>query len=91
MLLLKLLQHIRLLLIIARRLAHLLLPLIIHHLLHHAPRLSIQITEFTIFWCDLGGVDLRCGGHDVRPPFHLVDFVEVDAEFFAAWDALESP
>ena len=48
MTLLKLLQHIQLALLLARRLPHLLLPLIIHHFLHHSPRLPIQIPQLAI-------------------------------------------
>ena len=48
MLHLKLLQHSHLPLLITSRLPHLLLPLIIHHFLHHAPRLPIQIPQLGI-------------------------------------------
>lgn len=54
---LKLLQHLRLLTLIARRLPQLLLPLIVHHLLDHTPCLSIQLTQFTILGLDFGGVN----------------------------------
>lgn len=82
MLLLKLLQHVHLLLFIARRLPHLLLSLIIHHFLHHAPRLSIQITQVGILRRDLRDVNLRGGGYDMWPPFHLVHFIKVYRNFF---------
>ena len=73
----KLLQHILLLLLITRRLPHFLLPLIIHHLLDHAPRLPVQITQLAILRLDLGDVDFRRGCHDMCPPLHLVYFVEM--------------
>lgn len=78
MLRLELLQQINLLLLITSRQAHLLLPLIKHHLLHHAPRLAIQIRQGRILRHDLGDVDLGRRGDDMRPPLHLVGLVEVD-------------
>lgn len=80
---LKLLQHIHLLRLLARRLPHLLLPLIIHHLLHHSPRFPVQIPQFRILGRDFGGVEEvgRVGG-DGGPPLLLVGFVEVDGDFF---------
>ena len=83
MLRLEALQHLHLLLILARRLTHLLLALIIHHLLDHAPRLAIQIAEFAVLGRDLRDVDLGRRGDDMGPPFHLVDLVEMDGDFFA--------
>ena len=53
MTLLELLQHIQFPLLLTRRLAHLLLPLIIHHFLHHAPRLPVQIPQFAVLGLDL--------------------------------------
>lgn len=74
---LELLQHLNFLLLITRRLARLLLSLIIHHLLDHTPRLSIQITQLRVLRCDLGDVYLRRRGNNMCPPFHLVDFIQV--------------
>lgn len=91
MLVLKFLEHVQLLLLITRRLPSFLLSLIVHHLLHHAPRLTIQIAQLTVLGVDLGGVDLGGRGDDVRPPFHLVDFVEVDGELLAGRGGLERP
>lgn len=91
MLLLKLPQHLLLLLLVARRLALLFLPLVIHHLLHHPPRLAVQIAQTAVLGRDLGGVDRRRRGDDVRPPFHLVDFVQVDVELFARGAGFERP
>ena len=91
MLFLKLLQQVHLLLLIARRLAHLLLPLVPHHLLHHAAGIAVQVAQLAVLWCDFGGVDLGCRGDDVRPPFHLVDFVEVDVQLFAGGEGFEGP
>ena len=91
MLLLKLLKQIHLPPLITRRLSHLLLPLIKHHLLHHRPRLTIQVTQRRILGRDLCDVDLGCAGHDVWPPFHFVDFVEVDGYLFACGDGFEHP
>ena len=75
MLLHKLLQHILFLLLITRWLALFLLALIIHHLLDHASRLPIQISQFAILGLDLGNIDFGGGRYDVCPPFELVDFV----------------
>lgn len=95
MLLLKLLQNLPLprLLRINPRSTGLLLPLLNHHLLHHLPRLSIQVAEFRRLRRNLSDVDCRRGSHHVRPPVHLVDFVEVDGDFFARGCAccFESP
>lgn len=91
MLVLKLLKQIHLPLLITGRLPHLLLSLIKHHLLHHRPRLTIQVTQRRILGCDLCDVDFGCAGHDVRPPFHLIDFVEVDSHLFARGDGFEHP
>lgn len=84
MLRLKALQHLDLLLLLARRLPLLLLPLIIHHFLDHAPRFPIQIAQLAILRRDLRGVDFGGRGDDVRPPFHFVGFVEVEVDGFAA-------
>jgi len=84
-------QHFHLLLFLARRLPHLLLPLIIHHLLHHTPRLPIQIAQLAVLRRDLRRVDLGSGGYDVRPPFHLVDLVEVEGDLFAGRGGFERP
>ena len=92
MLFLKLPQHLHLLPLLARRLAHLLLPLVIHHFLHHAPRLAVQIPELRVLGRDLRGVDFvgRVADHRV-PPFHFVALVEVDADFFARGHGFERP
>ncbi len=82
MLRLKFLQHIHLLLLIASRFPQFFLALIIHHLLDHTSRFTVEITEFGILGGDLRGIDFWCGRDHVRPPFHLVDFVEVDRDFF---------
>lgn len=80
----ELLQHVLLLLLIAALATRLLLALVIHHLLDHTAGLAVQVAELAVLGRDLGRVDLGCGRHDVRPPFHLVAFVEVDAQFFLA-------
>lgn len=72
---LKLLQNIRLLLIIARHPACLLLALIIHHLLNHAPRLTIEVAQLRVLRANLRYVDCWSASHDMRPPFHSVNFV----------------
>lgn len=94
MLLLELLQHLQLLTLVARRQSHLLLPLIVHHLLHHAPRLPVQVPQFRILGLDLARVEevRRVRGH-AGPPLHLVGFVQVDGDFFArgAGSGLERP
>lgn len=91
MLVLELLQDVQLLLLVARRLAHLLLALVEHHLLDHAAGLAVQIAEVAVLGLDLGGVDLGRGGHDVGPPLELVDLVQVDADLLAGGDRLEGP
>ena len=83
MLLLEVLQHVELLTLVARRQTHLLLPLIEHHLLDHAPRLAVQVAQLAVLGLDLGRVEVvgRVGG-DGGPPGHFAAFVEVDADFF---------
>ena len=92
MLFFKLLQHLKLFTLLARRQPHLLLSLIIHHFLHHAPCLPIQISQLAILGLYLAGVDMtgRVGG-DGGPPLHFVHFVEVDADVFASRRGLEGP
>jgi hypothetical protein len=78
MLSLELAQHLQLPLLIACRLTHLLLSLVIHHLPDHALRLAVQVTHAAVLGRDLGDVDLRGRGDDVRPPLHLVGLVKVN-------------
>lgn len=91
MLFLEFLQYVQLLLFVAGRLAHLLLALVEHHLLDHATGLAVQVAEVAVLGLDLGGVDFGRGGDDVGPPLHLVDLVEMQADFLAAGDGLEGP
>ena len=92
MTLLELLQHIQLPLLVTRRFPHLLLPLIKHHFLHHAPRLAIQIPQLAILRLYLGGIEEVWGvGRDGSPPLLLVRFVEVDLNVFAGGGWIESP
>lgn len=77
-LLLEFLEDIHLLLLVRGRQASLLLSLVKHHLLNHAPGLAVEIGELGVFGLDLGDVDGGCAGDDVCPPLHLVDLVEVD-------------
>ena len=83
MLLLELLQDFGLLLLVAGRLALLLLPLVVHHLLHHAPRLSVEVAQLAVLGLDLGGIDLGRSGDNVGPPLKRVDLVEVDGDLRA--------
>lgn len=81
---LELLQNIQFPLLITSRFPHLLLPLIIHHFLHHTPRLAIQIPQLAILRLYFGGVEEVGGvGGDGGPPLLLVGFVEVDGDVFA--------
>lgn len=92
MLRLELPQNLRLLLLITTRLASLLLPLIIHHLLDHAASLAVQIAELAVLGRDFADVDARSGSHDVLPPLHFVGLGELDSHFFrAGGSAVESP
>lgn len=83
-LLLELLEDIRLLLLVRGWQAVLLLPLVVHHLLDHAPRLAVEIGELGVFGLDLGDVDGGRAGDDVRPPLHLIHLVEVDLDGLCA-------
>ena len=78
MLLTELFENLQLLLLVAGWQPHFLLPLIVHHLLDHAPRLTVQIAQLRVFRLDLGGVDGGVVGEDVWPPFHLILLLEVD-------------
>ena len=91
MLFLELLQQVQLLLLVARGLAHLLLPLIEHHLLDHAPRLAVQIAQVAVLGLDLARVDLGRAGDDVGPPLQLVRLVEVDLDVLARGGGGERP
>jgi len=82
MLRLKLPHNLRLLLLLAARPAHLLLPLIVHHLADHAARLAVQVAEFTVLGHDFRRVDPGRRGDDVRPPFQLVGLVQVQRDLF---------
>lgn len=83
-LLLELCQDIELLLFIRGGQALLLLALVEHHLLDHAASLAVEVGELGVGGLDLGNVDLGSVGDDVRPPLHLVDFVEVDLDGLGA-------
>lgn len=93
MLSLELLQCVHLALLLARRLALLLLALIPHHLLDHGPGFAVQVAQLAVLRRDLSGVDFVGRiGHNAGPPFHLVGFVQVDADFFTAGgDRFERP
>lgn len=92
MLFLKLLQGVQLGLLLARRLAHLLLALIPHHLLDHGPGFAVQVAQLAVLGRDLGSIDLVGRvAHDAGPPFHLVALVQVDADFFAVGRGFERP
>lgn len=88
---LELLKNVQLLLLIAGRLAHFLLPLVKHHLLDHAAGLAVEVTKFAVLGLDLAGVDLGRRGDDMRPPLHLVDLVEVDLDIFACSGGAQGP
>lgn len=83
-LLLELLEDIHLLLLVARRQACLLLTLVVHHLLDHSPGLAVEVRQLAVLGRDFGDVNLGRVCHDVCPPLHLVDLVEVDLERLGA-------
>merc|ERR1719219_2261052 len=68
----KLLHDVLLLLFVTGGFTHLLLSLVVHHLLYHPSRLSIQVTELAVLWLNFLGVDLGVGSYQLVPPFHLV-------------------
>jgi len=84
MLLLELLEDVHLLLLVGGRAAQLLLLLVVHHLLHHAAGLAVQVGQLGRLGCDFCHVDLGGILDDVRPPFHLVDLVQVDLDGLGA-------
>lgn len=61
-----------------RNWAHLLLPLVVHHLLDHATGLAVQVAELGVLRLNLAGVHLLVRRHNVRPPLHLVDLFQLD-------------
>lgn len=93
MLRLELLQQICLALLITGHTARLLLSLVVHHLLHHRARLTIQVTQVGVLGRDLSHVDLGPSRHHMRPPLLFVDLVEVNGDFLAwgSWGGLEGP
>jgi hypothetical protein len=91
MLFLELLEDVELLLLVAGGLARLLLPLIVHHLLDHAPRLSIEVAQLAVLGLDLAGVDLGRRGDDMGPPLHLVLLVQVNFNVFASGCGAQRP
>lgn len=76
-------KHLLLLLLIRAGKTHLPLLLVVHHLFDHGSGIAVQVTEFAVLGSNLGGVDLGSVLDDMGPPFHLVDFVEMDSEFLA--------
>ena len=60
------------LLVIAGGQSHLLLPLVVHHLLDHAARLTVQVRELGGLRLHLARVDLRVRLDQPAPPLHLV-------------------
>ena len=78
---LEFLQQVHLLLVVTGRLPHLLLPLIIHHLFHHAAGLPVQVAQFGILRHNFRGIN-RVGRitRYTRPPFHFVRLVQVYAD-----------
>ena len=87
----ELLQHIVLLLLLARRLPLPLHLLVIHHLLHHPPCLAVQLTQLAVLGLDLLRVDLGRGCHDVGPPVGPAGLDERDGDFFAGGRGGERP
>lgn len=80
---LELLQNVHLPLLVASQPAHLLLPLIVHHFLDHGPRLAIQITQTRVLRRDFAHINLRRRRHNVSPPFHLIDLVQMNRDLLS--------
>ncbi|KAB8336895.1 hypothetical protein FH972_021202 [Carpinus fangiana] len=87
-------KHVLLLLFVAVGEAHFLLALVVHHLLHHAPRLAIQVTQLAVLRRDLCGIDLgggvstwiRRGGSDAEGrPRNLLSLVAM--AYRVEWDS----
>jgi hypothetical protein len=91
MLLHKLLQQLVLLTLVTRRLPLPLHLLVVHHLLHHTPRLAVQLRQLAVLRRDLGRVDLGRGGDDVRPPVRAGGFGKVDGDVFTGRCCFEGP
>ncbi len=51
-------QNLLVLLLLRRGQAHLLLPLVVHHFLHHRARLAVQIAQRAVLGLELGRVNL---------------------------------
>lgn len=68
------LQHILLLLFVARRQSHLFLSLVVHHLLDEAAGFALQVGQLRRFGVDLLRRDRRVGRDKTIPPRHLVQF-----------------
>jgi len=78
----ELVQHLILLLFVARRLPLPLHLLVVHHFLDHATRLAVQFGQLAVLRLNLRGVDFGRGCHDVRPPVRARRFGEGDVNGF---------
>lgn len=52
-----------------------------HHLLDHASRLSVQVTEFRVLGRDLRSVDLGVTFDHALPPLAAFDFFQMNVDF----------
>lgn len=80
---LELLQQVRFALLVASHATRFLLSLVVHHLLNHGTRLTVQVAETGVLGLNLGDIDLGRTRHNVGPPLDLVDFVKMNVDFFA--------
>lgn len=44
------------------------------------PCLPIEVTELTVLWLNLGGVDLGVVGEDILPPLLLIELLQVNED-----------
>lgn len=79
MLSLELFEQLHFLLLIAGGQTGRFLPLVVHHFLYHAPRLTVQVVQSTVVWLYLAQIYAAMALHNARPPIHAVLLFQVNA------------
>mmetsp|Transcript_26783 Transcript_26783/g.63517 ORF Transcript_26783/g.63517 Transcript_26783/m.63517 type:complete len:217 (-) Transcript_26783:660-1310(-) len=86
---LELLQNVELLLLVGRRQAHSLLPLVVHHLFDRLPRLAVEVAQVRVLRLDPLQLDFRIALARALPPLHVAELLEGEDESVAVLDGPE--